>query len=79
MDHQMLLAPGEQAQLGKQGTLNKTQVNVASVIAWKNGFFNFSHTDFQEPCASWPGGMMSTSYTKTSYLKSHSPVLSTDS
>ena len=46
-NHQMLLAPGEQAQLDKQGALNKTKVNVASVIAWKNGFFNFSHTDFQ--------------------------------
>lgn len=46
-DHQMLLTPGEQSQLDKQGSLKKTQVNVASVIAWKNGFFNFSHTDFQ--------------------------------
>lgn len=44
---QTLLAPGEQVQLGKQGSVKKTRVNIASVIAWKNGFFNFSHTDFQ--------------------------------
>lgn len=46
-DHQMLLAPGEQVQLDKQGIIKKVKVNVASIIAWKNGFFNFSHTDFQ--------------------------------
>ncbi|MBN9384538.1 MAG: FecR domain-containing protein [Chitinophagaceae bacterium] len=46
-DHQMLLTPGEQVQLDKQGKIKKIEVNVASVIAWKNGFFNFSHTDFQ--------------------------------
>jgi len=46
-DHQTRLAPGEQVQLDKQGTMKKNKVNVASIIAWKNGFFNFSHTDFQ--------------------------------
>jgi ferric-dicitrate binding protein FerR (iron transport regulator) len=46
-DRQMVLVPGEQAQLDKQGALKRTKVNIASVIAWKDGFFNFSHTDFQ--------------------------------
>jgi ferric-dicitrate binding protein FerR (iron transport regulator) len=44
---QALLAPGEQAQLDQQGTLKKMKVNVVPIVAWKNGFFNFSHTDFQ--------------------------------
>ncbi|MES1249681.1 MAG: FecR domain-containing protein, partial [Chitinophaga rupis] len=43
---EMLLSPGEQAQVGKDVNLVKA-VDVDQVMAWKNGMFNFNHTDLQ--------------------------------
>jgi transmembrane sensor len=43
-----LLKPAEQTALDAHGTLQVTpDVNVEEVIAWKNGFFHFDHTNLQ--------------------------------
>ena len=43
-----LLKPAEQTALDAQGKLNVIpDVNVQEVIAWKNGFFHFDHTNLQ--------------------------------
>ncbi|MCS3800740.1 FecR family protein [Niastella sp. OAS944] len=40
-----LLSPGEQAQVGNGVTKVVTDVNVAAVTAWKNGYFHFDRND----------------------------------
>jgi transmembrane sensor len=43
-----VLKPAEQAALDAHGTLKVIpDVNVQEVIAWKNGYFHFDHTNFQ--------------------------------
>ncbi len=45
---QYLLLPGQQAHLQPNGTFKMTdQVNAEEVLAWKDGFFYFDHTDLQ--------------------------------
>lgn len=45
---QYLLQPGQQAQLGNDGGIRiVTNVNTEEVLAWKNGFFYFDHTDLR--------------------------------
>ncbi len=41
------LTPGQQAAIGKTIALNK-ECNTEEVMAWKNGFFAFSHADLNE-------------------------------
>ena len=42
------LAPGQQAQLAFGGTLKVVNnVDMDEVVAWKNGYFSFSHADLQ--------------------------------
>src|SRR3546814_1319112 len=40
-----MLAPGEQAQWIEGNPLAVSKVDVAQVVAWKNGKFNFNHSD----------------------------------
>ena len=45
---QYLLLPGQQARLQSDGTFKMTdQINAEEVLAWKDGFFYFDHTDLQ--------------------------------
>ena len=45
-DNKKLLKPGQQAQLNKPGDIKIiNDVNIASVMAWKNGYFSFDNTD----------------------------------
>lgn len=47
-DRQELLQPGQQAQLHKSGSLKVIpHIDEDAVMAWKNGFFSFHHTDLQ--------------------------------
>ena len=41
----VMLAPGEQAQWVEGNPLAVSKVDVAQVVAWKNGKFNFNHSD----------------------------------
>ncbi|MBC7912773.1 MAG: DUF4974 domain-containing protein, partial [Pyrinomonadaceae bacterium] len=44
-----ILTPGQQAQFDSLGVLRiKENVNIESVIAWKNGLFNFSKADIKD-------------------------------
>jgi hypothetical protein len=45
MDKRVMLKPGQQASMGREGRLTVGTVDVNSVVAWKNGFFNFDHAD----------------------------------
>jgi len=40
-----LLKPGEQALAGKDGGIHVKEVNTATVVAWKNGLFDFNKSD----------------------------------
>ena len=42
-----MLSPGQQASLTKNGITLEQDVNLSKVVAWKNGFFWFDHTDLQ--------------------------------
>jgi len=42
-----LLKPGEQALLNQDDLFKIAQVDVNAAVAWKNGFFNFDHSDLQ--------------------------------
>lgn len=44
----ILLKPGEQATLRKNGKINVGQVNAENAIAWKSGFFQFQNSDVQQ-------------------------------
>ncbi|SHM60087.1 FecR family protein [Chitinophaga jiangningensis] len=45
----LLLAPGEQSQVSANGHQTKqTNVNISSIIAWKDGFFQFENTPLTE-------------------------------
>jgi ferric-dicitrate binding protein FerR (iron transport regulator) len=47
--HQLLLKPGEQARFNSSGKLDKVPgVDLESVLAWKNGVFQFSNADVVE-------------------------------
>lgn len=46
---EVLLQPGEQAQVARRGTVVVTdQVDVAKVVAWKNGYFQFSNDSIED-------------------------------
>jgi transmembrane sensor len=43
-----ILKPGQQSQLTKNGHLKVvSDVDIARVVAWKNGFFDFAGSDFE--------------------------------
>ncbi|MBV7530720.1 FecR family protein [Chitinophaga sp. sic0106] len=45
----LLLAPGEQSQVSANGSQTKqTNVNISSITAWKEGFFQFENTPLTE-------------------------------
>jgi len=44
----ILLKPGEQATLRKNGKIKVGQVNAENAIAWKSGFFQFQNSDVQQ-------------------------------
>ncbi|MBO9633406.1 MAG: FecR domain-containing protein [Chitinophagaceae bacterium] len=45
MDQSKLLAPGQQAQTGKEKKIKVASVDTDKVIAWKSGYFNFDDND----------------------------------
>ena len=42
-----MLSPGQQASLTKNGITLEQDVDLSRVVAWKNGFFWFDHTDLK--------------------------------
>lgn len=47
-DDQYLLQPGQQAQLDRDGALKiVNDIDPEQILAWKNGFFSFRHTDLK--------------------------------
>ncbi|MEP7258175.1 MAG: FecR domain-containing protein [Flavitalea sp.] len=45
INDQLVLSPGQQSQLDKNGGLGHTAADIAQDIAWKEGLFNFSSSD----------------------------------
>ncbi len=43
--HSKIIVPGEQAQVGSNGDINTSQVDVNEVVAWKNGKFIFDNAN----------------------------------
>jgi ferric-dicitrate binding protein FerR (iron transport regulator) len=44
----MILAPGQQAQVGKNGIRLVNNADMSQVMAWKNGVFNFQDVSLKE-------------------------------
>ncbi|MDB5157993.1 MAG: FecR family protein [Mucilaginibacter sp.] len=44
--NEKVLKPGQQSTI-KNGTINLSEVDVSEVVAWKDGYFEFSNTDIQ--------------------------------
>jgi ferric-dicitrate binding protein FerR (iron transport regulator) len=44
----VILKPGQQAQMGRQGLAVMNNVNIDKVMAWKNGLFNFEDVGLKE-------------------------------